>query len=58
MSSINTPTTYNNSPFIYKTPSEALIAGAWGKPGVNPAEKQQNFAGLGEKEAAESLLIL
>ena len=60
MSTINTPTTSSNLPFIYQTPSEAFIAGAWGKTGKKHAEKQQNFAGLDNKEAAvaESLLDL
>ena len=61
MSSINTPTTYNNSPFIYKTPSEAFVAGRWGKPSEKPAEKQQNFAGSDKQAnqlAAKSLLDL
>ena len=60
MSSINTPTTSNNSPFIYKTPSEALIGCRWGKSSEKPAEKQQNFAGSDEVNqfAAESLLYL
>ena len=62
MSTINTPTPSSNSTFIYKTPCKAFIAGAWGKPGEKPAEKQQDFAGLDDKEAnqvaAESLLDL
>ena len=62
MSSINTPTTSNNSPFIYQTPSEALIGGAWGESGEKQAEKQQNFVGLDDKEAnqvaAERLIDL
>ena len=59
MSTINTPTTSSNSPFVYQTPSEAFAAGAWGKHGKKPAEKQQNFAGSSDKEAAaESLLDL
>ena len=58
MSTINTPTTSSNSPFVYQTPSEAFAAGAWGKHGKKPAEKH-DFVGSSDKEAAaESLLDL
>ena len=59
MSTINTPPTSSNLPYIYHMPSKAFIAGGWGKFGENPAEKQQDFAGPNNEAnqlAAKSLL--
>ena len=59
MSTINTPTPSSTSPYIFQTPSEAFVAGGWGKSSEKPGEKQQDFAGSDDKEAAaESLLDL
>ena len=60
MSTNHTPTTSSNPPFVYQTPSKAFAAGGWVKSSEKPAEKQQNFAGSTDKEAAvaESLLDL